>query len=67
MSPEYLTVRRVLLQGIARCRLQLAHANSTGDRVLKSRVMTTWNLCRIGLRRYPLRRDPVQLSFDFFR
>ena len=67
MSPEYLTVRRVLLQGIARCRLQLAHANRTGDRVLKSRVMTTWNLCRIGLRRYPLRPDPVQLSFDFFR
>ena len=67
MSPGYLTVRRVLLQGIARCRLQLAHANRTGDRVLKSRVMTTWNLCRIGLRRYPLRPDPVQLSFDFFR
>lgn len=54
MSPEYLTVRRTLLQGIARCRLQLAHANKTGDRVLKSKVMTTWNLCRAGLRRYPV-------------
>ena len=54
MSPEYLTVRRTLLQGIARCRLQLAHANKIGDRVLKSKVMTTWNLCRAGLRRYPV-------------
>ena len=56
MSPEYLTVRRVLLQGIARCKLQLAHANRTGDHVLKSRVMATWNLCRIGLRRYPVQQ-----------
>ena len=54
MSPEYLTVRRTLLQGIARCRLQLVHANKTGDRGLKSTVMTTWNLCRAGLRRYPV-------------
>ena len=65
MSPEYLTVRRTLLQGIARCRLQLAHANKTGDRVLKSKVMTTWNLCRAGLRRYPVVVEPRQADlFD---
>ena len=65
MTPEYLTVRRTLLQGIARCRLQLTHANKTGDRVLKSKVMTTWNLCRAGLRRYPVVEAPRQLHlFD---
>ena len=62
MPPEYLTVRRVLLQGIARCRLQLAYANKTQDAKLKSRVLTTWNLCRSGLRKYPVQMPPQQLD-----
>lgn len=62
MNARYLAVRRTLLQGIARCRLQLAHANKTQDAALKSRAMTTWNLCRSGLKKYPAPHTPYQLD-----